>query len=166
MVVSHHVVAGNWTQDFWKNSQCSYPSEPSLQPYKVHFYKNILSLYSWGRGSLIYGVSSRTARATQRNPVSKTKQQQQQKFHPYERSPMYFASSINRINLTLITNDSSLDHWPEHCLPVNRTHYYDKGLRYFSIVGILQGNFAVAIPEALLWKLSCRDMTVLLCLNV
>ena len=23
MVVSHHVVAGNWIQDFWKNSQCS-----------------------------------------------------------------------------------------------------------------------------------------------
>ena len=24
VVVSHHVVAGIWTQDFWKNSQCSY----------------------------------------------------------------------------------------------------------------------------------------------
>jgi hypothetical protein len=23
MVVSHHVVAGNWTQDLWKSSQCS-----------------------------------------------------------------------------------------------------------------------------------------------
>jgi hypothetical protein len=23
MVVSHHVVAGNWTQEFWKGSQCS-----------------------------------------------------------------------------------------------------------------------------------------------
>ena len=22
MDVSHHVVAGNWTQDLWKNSQC------------------------------------------------------------------------------------------------------------------------------------------------
>jgi hypothetical protein len=30
-------------------------------------------------GSLVYKVSSRTARATQRNPVSKKKQQQQQK---------------------------------------------------------------------------------------
>jgi hypothetical protein len=29
MVVSHHVVAGNWTQDPWKSSQCS---EPTLQP--------------------------------------------------------------------------------------------------------------------------------------
>jgi hypothetical protein len=24
MVVSHHVVAGNWIQDLWKSSQCSY----------------------------------------------------------------------------------------------------------------------------------------------
>ena len=24
LVVSHHVVAGNWTQDLWKSSQCSY----------------------------------------------------------------------------------------------------------------------------------------------
>jgi hypothetical protein len=23
MVVSHHVVAGNWTQDLWKSNQCS-----------------------------------------------------------------------------------------------------------------------------------------------
>jgi hypothetical protein len=23
MVVSHHVAAGNWAQDLWKNSQCS-----------------------------------------------------------------------------------------------------------------------------------------------
>jgi hypothetical protein len=23
MVVSHHVVVGNWTQDHWKSSQCS-----------------------------------------------------------------------------------------------------------------------------------------------
>jgi hypothetical protein len=23
MAVSHHVVAGNWTQDLWKSSQCS-----------------------------------------------------------------------------------------------------------------------------------------------
>jgi hypothetical protein len=22
MVMSHHMVAGNWTQDLWKNSQC------------------------------------------------------------------------------------------------------------------------------------------------
>jgi hypothetical protein len=25
MVVIHRVVAGNWTQDLWKSSQCSYP---------------------------------------------------------------------------------------------------------------------------------------------
>jgi hypothetical protein len=25
MVVSHHVASGNWTQDLWKSSQCSYP---------------------------------------------------------------------------------------------------------------------------------------------
>jgi hypothetical protein len=34
MVVSHHVVAGNWTQDLWKSRQCSQPlshlSSPSI----------------------------------------------------------------------------------------------------------------------------------------
>jgi hypothetical protein len=32
MVVSHHVVAGNWTQDLWKSSQVLLTTEPSLQP--------------------------------------------------------------------------------------------------------------------------------------
>jgi hypothetical protein len=32
MVVSCHVVAGIWTQDLWKSSQCSLTTEPSLQP--------------------------------------------------------------------------------------------------------------------------------------
>ena len=33
MIVNHHVVAWNWTQDLWKSSQCSSPLfEPSLQP--------------------------------------------------------------------------------------------------------------------------------------
>ena len=31
MVVSHHVVAGNWTQDLWKNTVLL-TAEPSLQP--------------------------------------------------------------------------------------------------------------------------------------
>jgi hypothetical protein len=31
MVVSHHVVAGNWTQDLLKSLQCSLTVEPSLQ---------------------------------------------------------------------------------------------------------------------------------------
>ena len=31
MVVSHHVVAGTWTQDLWKSSRCSF-AEQSLQP--------------------------------------------------------------------------------------------------------------------------------------
>ena len=34
MVVSHYVVSGNWTQNLWKSSQCSYPlshlSSPAL----------------------------------------------------------------------------------------------------------------------------------------
>jgi hypothetical protein len=25
MVVRHHMVAGNWTQDLWKSSQCTQP---------------------------------------------------------------------------------------------------------------------------------------------
>ena len=28
MAVSHHVVAGIWTQDLWKSSQCSYLLSP------------------------------------------------------------------------------------------------------------------------------------------
>ena len=30
MVVSHHMVAGIWTQDLWKSNQCSLTTEPSL----------------------------------------------------------------------------------------------------------------------------------------
>jgi len=33
MVVSHHVVAGNWTQDLWKGSRVLLTTEPSLQPH-------------------------------------------------------------------------------------------------------------------------------------
>jgi hypothetical protein len=32
VVVSHHVVAGIWTQDLWKSSQCSYPLSHLLSP--------------------------------------------------------------------------------------------------------------------------------------
>jgi hypothetical protein len=32
MVVSHHVVAGIWTQDLWKSSQCSYPLSHLTSP--------------------------------------------------------------------------------------------------------------------------------------
>ena len=32
MVVSHHVVAGIWTQDLLKSSRVLLPTEPSLQP--------------------------------------------------------------------------------------------------------------------------------------
>ena len=39
IVVSHHVVAGNWTQDLWKSSWCSFPlsylSSPSFFKYQV-----------------------------------------------------------------------------------------------------------------------------------
>jgi len=33
MVVSHHVVAGNWTQDLWKSSQCSWPLSHLSSPF-------------------------------------------------------------------------------------------------------------------------------------
>jgi hypothetical protein len=36
MVVSHHVVAGNWSQDLPKSSQ--WGAEPSLQPLNLNFY--------------------------------------------------------------------------------------------------------------------------------
>ena len=32
MVVNHHVVAGIWTQNFWKSSQCSYPLSHLTSP--------------------------------------------------------------------------------------------------------------------------------------
>jgi hypothetical protein len=32
VVVSHHVVAGIWTQDLWKSSQCSYPLSHLASP--------------------------------------------------------------------------------------------------------------------------------------
>jgi hypothetical protein len=35
MVVSHHVVAGNWTQDLWKSSQCSYPLSHLSSPHSA-----------------------------------------------------------------------------------------------------------------------------------
>ena len=33
MVVSHHVVAGIWTQDLWKNTWCSYPLSHLSSPH-------------------------------------------------------------------------------------------------------------------------------------
>jgi len=35
MVVSHHVVAGNWTQDLWKSSQCSQPLSHLSSPLNI-----------------------------------------------------------------------------------------------------------------------------------
>ena len=40
VVVSHHVVAGIWTQDLWKSSQCSYPlSHLASPPTPILFHK-------------------------------------------------------------------------------------------------------------------------------
>ena len=36
MIVSHHVVAGNWTQDLWRAGSALNP-EPSLQPHFIIF---------------------------------------------------------------------------------------------------------------------------------
>jgi hypothetical protein len=41
MVVSHHMVAGIWTQDLWKSSQCL-TAEPSLQPTMLGFITIVL----------------------------------------------------------------------------------------------------------------------------
>ena len=38
VVVSHHVVAGIWTQDLQKNSQCSYPLSHLTSPMRNIFY--------------------------------------------------------------------------------------------------------------------------------
>jgi hypothetical protein len=37
MVVSHHVVAGIWTPDLWKQSRVLLPTEPSHQPQQMVF---------------------------------------------------------------------------------------------------------------------------------
>jgi hypothetical protein len=37
VVVSHHMVAGIWTQDLWKSSQCSYPLSHLASPLLRHF---------------------------------------------------------------------------------------------------------------------------------
>jgi hypothetical protein len=37
MVVSHPVVAGNWTQDLWKSTQCSYPLSHLSSPWSTNF---------------------------------------------------------------------------------------------------------------------------------
>ena len=38
MVMSHPVVAGNWTQDIWKSSQCSQPLSHLSSPLQACFY--------------------------------------------------------------------------------------------------------------------------------
>jgi hypothetical protein len=44
MVVSHHVVAGNWAQDLWKSSHVLLTTEPTLQPmYSLFNYNCIFS---------------------------------------------------------------------------------------------------------------------------
>jgi hypothetical protein len=87
MVVSHHVVAGISTQDLRKSSQCSYPLSHRASPKNFFFFNFFISLkldtsqHLGGRGrqisefqaSLVYRVSSRTARAIQRNPVLEKK---------------------------------------------------------------------------------------------
>jgi hypothetical protein len=48
LVVSHHVVVGNWTQDLWKSSQCSYLlshlSSPTLKFLSFCLYFPVLRL--------------------------------------------------------------------------------------------------------------------------
>jgi hypothetical protein len=45
MVVSHHVVAGIWTQDLQKSSRVLLPAEPSHQPPLWYFYSVIFLFY-------------------------------------------------------------------------------------------------------------------------
>ena len=62
MVVSHHVVAGIWTQDLWKSNQwVLLPTEPSLQPQllilsKTDFYEHsiIYLLLAVGLGQVLF----------------------------------------------------------------------------------------------------------------
>ena len=48
IVVSHYVVAGNWTQDLFKSSQCFLTTEPSLQLPQYRSWDDLvrLSIYS------------------------------------------------------------------------------------------------------------------------
>jgi hypothetical protein len=44
MVVSHHVVAGIWTLDLWKNSRVLLPTEPSHQPLRFLYFSRCWQL--------------------------------------------------------------------------------------------------------------------------
>ena len=46
MVVSHHVVAGIWTHDLWKSSQCSYPLSHLSSPLNLPFLR-VLPFQNW-----------------------------------------------------------------------------------------------------------------------
>jgi hypothetical protein len=43
MIVSHHVVAGNWTQDLWKSTSVLLTAEPFLQPTKAALMRTIFN---------------------------------------------------------------------------------------------------------------------------
>jgi hypothetical protein len=47
VVVSHHVVAGIWTQDLWKGSQCSYQLSHLASPILCIFYTDNQSCCQW-----------------------------------------------------------------------------------------------------------------------
>jgi hypothetical protein len=47
MVVSHHVVAGIWTQGLRKSSQCSYPLSHLVSPVHLFLYKYVYLYLAW-----------------------------------------------------------------------------------------------------------------------
>ena len=63
MVVSHHVVAGIWTQDLWRSSQCSYPlshlASPSCAFFRAQVWWGLLleamgsSHLHWNRSAML-----------------------------------------------------------------------------------------------------------------
>jgi hypothetical protein len=78
--------------------------------------------------NLVYRVSSRTARATQRNPVSK-KQKQKQKQKKKNRSPsvhIYYTDQDLQKDLTVLSFPRRVDQegGAEFCDHTDRTHTY------------------------------------------
>jgi hypothetical protein len=60
MVVNHHVVAGIWTQDLQKSSQCSYPLSHLTSPFVCFIRDRMLYMWSWLAPNLQTPISLQT----------------------------------------------------------------------------------------------------------
>jgi hypothetical protein len=91
----------------------------ALPPSNNQIKKNPYELERWlsgGKGrqisefkaSLVYKVSSRTARATQRNPVSKTKQNKQKNTDYFSRGPEFNSQQPHSVSQPSVMGSNAL----------------------------------------------------------